>query len=37
MHLWDKIKDKAIDCLFLLIVLFVLLWGKIFPDTEINN
>ncbi len=33
----DGIRNKIIDYIFLAIILFVLLWGKIFPGKEINN
>ena len=35
--IWFKVRSKIIDYIFLAIILFVLLWGKIFPGSEVNT
>ena len=35
--IWFRIKNKIIDYIFLIIILFVLLWGKLLPDSEVNT
>jgi len=37
MSILDRIRDKIIDYIFLAIILFVLLWGWIFPGSETNT